>query len=115
MHSFSVDHVFPRSQGGETILDNLALACQGCNNHKYTKVEGTDSATGNSAPLYHPRSQRWRDHFVWNEDFTLIIGLTPTGRVTVDTLQLNRENVVNLRRILYAMGEHPAIVGIHQV
>jgi len=45
--------------------------------------------------------------YIWNEDFTLIIGLTPTGRATVETLQLNREGLVNLRRLLYAMGEHP--------
>jgi hypothetical protein len=57
--------------------------------------------------FYHPRQQRWQDHFTWNEDFSIIIGLTPTGRVTVDILQLNREGVVNLRRMLYALGEHP--------
>jgi hypothetical protein len=37
----------------------------------------------------------------------MIIGLTPIGRTTVEALQLNREGVVNLRRVLYAMGEHP--------
>ncbi len=37
------------------------------------------------------------------------IGLTPTGRSTVEVLQLNREGVVNLRRVLYGMGEHPAV------
>ena len=109
MQSFSVEHIVPRSGGGETTLDNLALACQGCNNHKYTKVEGKDSVTGGFVPLYHPRQQRWRDHFAWNEDFTFIIGVTPTGRATVETLQLNRESLVNLRRILYATGEHPPV------
>jgi hypothetical protein len=48
-----------------------------------------------------------RVSFAWNADFTLIIGLTPTGRATVETLQLNREGLVNLRRVLCAMGEHP--------
>jgi 5-methylcytosine-specific restriction endonuclease McrA len=37
---FAVEHIIPKSQGGETKLDNLALACQGCNNHKYNKIEG---------------------------------------------------------------------------
>ena len=36
--SFSIEHIIPRHAGGETTLDNLALACQGCNNHKYTKT-----------------------------------------------------------------------------
>ena len=35
--AFSVEHVTPRSLGGTTTFDNLALACQGCNNHKYIK------------------------------------------------------------------------------
>jgi hypothetical protein len=104
---FSAEHIIPKSQGGRTTLDNLALACQGCNNYKYTKTEGRDPVSGASVPLYHPRQQRWRDHFAWNDDFTLVIGLTPIGRATIEALQLNRDGVVNLRRILYAMGEHP--------
>jgi len=104
---FSVEHIIPRSRGGETALDNLALACQGCNNHKYTKTQARDPVTGDIVSLYNPRRQRWRDHFAWNEDFTLIVGLTRVGRATVEALQLNREALVNLRRILYAAGEHP--------
>lgn len=87
--------------------DNLALACQGCNNHKYTKSQGLDPATGSVVPLFHPRRQRWRDHFIWSADFTEALGITPTGRATVDALRLNREGLVNLRRLLYAAGEHP--------
>lgn len=105
--SFSIEHIIPRQLGGETTLDNLALACQGCNNHKYTKTEARDPVSDNVAPLYHPRQQRRHDHFAWNDDFTLVIGLTPIGRATLKALQLNREELVNLRRVLYAMGEHP--------
>ncbi|MDI9639830.1 HNH endonuclease signature motif containing protein [Geitlerinema splendidum] len=106
---FAIEHIIPRSAGGETVLDNLALSCQGCNNHKYNKIEERDPVSGDTVPLYHPRKQRWNNHFAWNNDFTLIIGLTPTGRSTVEALQLNREGVVNLRRVLYAMGEHPPV------
>lgn len=104
---FSVEHIIPVSCGGETILDNLALACQGCNNHKYTKTTGRNPVNGEMVPLFHPRKQKWQDHFAWSDDFTQIIGLTPTGRATVETLQLNREGLINLRRVLYMMGEHP--------
>jgi 5-methylcytosine-specific restriction endonuclease McrA len=107
--AFSVEHIIPVSCGGETVSDNLALACQGCNNHKYTKTIGRDLVSGEMVSLYHPRQQRWQEHFTWNEDFTLIVGLTPTGRATVETLKLNREGLTNLRRVLYAMGEHPPI------
>lgn len=105
--AFSIEHIIPQSKGGETSLDNLALACQGCNNHKYNKTEAKDPVTGEIAPLYNPRQHKWSDHFIWNEDFTLIIGITMIGRVTVETLQLNREGLINLRRVLYMASEHP--------
>jgi 5-methylcytosine-specific restriction endonuclease McrA len=104
---FSIEHIIPRSKGGTDEDDNLALACQGCNNRKYTHIEAHDPVSGNLVSLYHPRHQRWTDHFGWNEDFTLAIGLTPTGRATVERLQLNREGVVNLRRVLRTIGQHP--------
>lgn len=109
MQSFSVEHIIPLSKGGSSKADNLALACQGCNNYKYNKTESYDSITLQKARLYHPRQHYWADHFVWNEDYSLIIGLTPTGRATVETLHLNREGLVNLRKVLYQMGEHPPI------
>lgn len=57
--AFSVEHVIPRVRGGETVADNLALSCQGCNNHKYNKVEGVDPVSGATVPLFHPRRDRW--------------------------------------------------------
>src|SRR5262245_55549990 len=102
---FSVEHIRPRSQQGETSPGHRELACQGCNNPKSTKTLGTDPATEEAVPLFHPRKQRWRDHFAWSKDSAMILGLTPTGRATVETLQLNREGLVNLRRLLRAAGE----------
>lgn len=109
MQSFSVEHIIPRSQGGKTSLDNLALSCQGCNNHKYNKTEAADPAGGETAKLYHPRTQKWEEHFAWGNDFSVIVGITPTGRATVEMLQVNRESLVNLRRILVMFGEHPPV------
>jgi hypothetical protein len=43
----------------------------------------------------------------WNEDASLVIGRTPTGRATIEALRLNRPELVNLRRVLFAVGEHP--------
>ncbi len=54
-------------------------------------------------------AQAWSDHFAWNYDFTLVIGLTATGRATVEALRLNRPGVVNLRRALLAIAEHPPL------
>ncbi|MEG4968235.1 hypothetical protein QUB11_16585 [Microcoleus sp. B6-A1] len=36
-----------------------------------------------------------------------MLGLTPTGRATIDRLQLNREGVVNLRGVLHSIALHP--------
>lgn len=105
--SLSVEHVVPRSRGGATEEGNLALSCQGCNNHKYNKIDGVDPVTGVSAALYHPRKDGWAAHFAWSSDATLVVGLTPTGRATVTALALNRAGLVNLRRVLFAAGEHP--------
>jgi 5-methylcytosine-specific restriction endonuclease McrA len=103
----SVEHIIPRVKSGPTTLENLALACQGCNNHKYDKTEALDPLSGEIVPLYDPRHHAWEDHFAWSDDFMLMVGLSPTGRATIVTLQLNRDGVVNLRRLLYAIGEHP--------
>ncbi len=109
MQSFSIEHILPTSKGGLSVESNLALSCQGCNNHKYNKTEGRDPISGQLAALFHPRHHTWTDHFVWNEDYSLIIGITPIGRATVETLQLNRDGLINLRRVLYQMGEHPPL------
>lgn len=104
---FSIEHIIPRSKGGTDNLGNLALACQGCNNFKYNHTEAIDPITGNSVPLYHPRQHLWHHHFTWNDERTKIIGITPTGRATVERLRLNREGATNLRRVLGSIGQHP--------
>ncbi|NJK80461.1 MAG: HNH endonuclease [Chloroflexaceae bacterium] len=111
MQPFSIEHIIPQQQDGPNTLDNMALACQGCNGHKYTRTTTTDPISGKQVPLFHPRKQRWHDHFAWNDDFTLVVGLTPIGRATVAALHLNRDGLINLRRALYSIGEHPPSEG----
>jgi hypothetical protein len=106
---FSVEHIVPKARGGTSTADNLALACQGCNNHKYDKIAVRDPAGGDMVPIYHPRRDRWHDHFAWSDDFALVLGVSPTGRGTVVALHLNREGLVNLRRVLYLTGKHPPL------
>jgi hypothetical protein len=106
-HTFSLEHIVPRRQGGHTAPEILALARQACNNHKYNNTKASDPATHQIVDLFHPRQQRWQAHFTSDERFERIIGLTATGRATVEALQLNRPEVLNLRRLLCAAGEHP--------
>lgn len=78
-----------------------------CNGHKYNRTEAPDPTERTLVPLYNPRRQRWQDHFCWSEDYAQIIGLTPIGRATVETLKLNRMGLVNMRQVLYLIGKHP--------
>ena len=109
MQPFSAEHIVPRSQNGVTALANLAWACQGCNNHKYNRSASRDPITGALVPLFHPRRDQWREHFAWNEDATILFGVSPTGRATVECLRLNRTGLVALRRVLVRVGEHPPV------
>jgi hypothetical protein len=104
---FSVEHITPRSAGGDTTADNLALSCQGCNGHKYTKQHAADPLTGQVVALFHPRIQIWDNHFAWSSETTIVVGLTPVGRATVEALRMNRPELVNLRAVLYIAQKHP--------
>jgi hypothetical protein len=107
--SFSLEHIFPKILGGSDDLENLALACQGCNNFKFIKIMVFDKETNTEVFLFNPRQNNWQDHFEWNSNFTVIIGLTSIGRVTVDALQLNRDNLINQRIVYRAYGIHPPL------
>jgi HNH endonuclease len=102
------EHIQPVSRGGKTAEDNLALACQTCNNYKHTKTEAIDPVTNELVPLFHPRQMLWYEHFSWNDAVTQMMGNTPIGRTTINLLKTNRESVMNIRRVLAIMGFHPS-------
>ena len=104
--TFHIDHIVPELFGGVTEESNLAYSC-GCNHFKATAVEAADPLTDNVVPLFHPRYDRWGDHFEWSEGGLEIHGKTTTGRATVDKLQLNRQGLIGLRILMAAHGEHP--------
>ena len=79
----------------------------GCNGHKFTKTHGFDPVSEQVVPLYHPRSMNWRHHFTWSDDFTELIGISPTGRITIEILHLNRTGNINIRQLLLLVGLHP--------
>jgi hypothetical protein len=107
MDFFDVEHIIARAQGGSDNPENLALACGGCNGFKGAKLTSIDPETNSEASLFHPRQERWEDHFAWSDDQLQIVGLTPTGRATIALLQMNRIGLQNLRRALILMGLHP--------
>jgi 5-methylcytosine-specific restriction endonuclease McrA len=58
-----VDPIVAQKHGGLTQEDNLALSCTLCNKHKGTDLASIDPNTGEITPLYHPRRDRWFEHF----------------------------------------------------
>lgn len=105
--TFEVEHILAISKGGTAFLDNLALSCSGCNKYKSDRISLFDAETQTEVTFYNPRKDVWNEHFVWNEDFTEIIGVTAKGCVTIKVLKLNRKNLINLRTVLILAGEHP--------
>jgi hypothetical protein len=105
--TYHVDHIRPRSRGGRTTLENLALQCPSCSLRKADKTEAVDPATGETVPLFHPRLQIWHDHFRLADDGTCE-GLTPVGRATVDALGMNLPVPRFARAYQIALGLIPA-------
>lgn len=104
-----VEHIIPRACKGKTTYSNLCLACHRCNEFKSDRIAAVDPLTKETAPLFNPRSQHWREHFMWSRDGIEIIGITPCGRATVEALRLNNENVVTARYVWTKVGFHPPI------
>ncbi len=103
----SIDHIIPVAARGQTTRDNLWLACRPCNEFKGAQTHAKDPDTDEVVPLFHPRIQKWYDHFAWSPDKTQIIGVTPIGRATVAALQLNRPMLVRARRRWVSIGWYP--------
>ena len=59
MGHLQIDHIMPIIKGGMTIEDNLCLACELCNQYKWTKTDGKDPKTGKLVRLFNPRKERW--------------------------------------------------------
>jgi hypothetical protein len=98
---YSIEHIVPAAKGGDLENpENLAWACQGCNNHKYTCTEVQDPESGSMIPLFNPRTQVWEEHFEWNAEELRFRGRTAVGRVTVERLRLNRAGVIRFHQLL---------------
>ena len=103
--TFHIDHIIPVNADGQTIADNLALACVSCSLRKAARQTSIDPQTNQKVALFHPRQERWTDHFYW--EGPEIIGLTPTGRATIAALDMNRKLILAIRVEEILLGRHP--------
>jgi hypothetical protein len=106
---FPLDHITARQHGGQSTEDNLALACPWCNQHKGPNLAGIDPETSEITRLYHPRRDRWLDHFRW--EGAVLRAVTGVGRTTIAVLSMNDPMAVSLRRDLMATGVFPRDTG----
>ena len=103
--TFHIDHVVPRTAGGPTDEDNLALACVGCSLRKGARRRAIDPQTGADVVLFNPRRDSWSEHFRW--DGVRLDGRSPTGRATAAALAMNRPLMVAIREEEVLLGRHP--------
>lgn len=100
-----IDHLIARKHSGQTVAENLALACLPCNRYKGADLTAIDPETQTLAPLFNPRVQVWTDRFALVS--TRIVGLTQTGRATVALLRFNLLVRLDNRRLLIEKGRYP--------
>ncbi|MBM3236006.1 hypothetical protein FJZ31_06870 [Candidatus Poribacteria bacterium] len=67
---------------------------------KSKKNTGVDPITGQIVRLFHPRLDKWDEHFVLQRQTGVIEGLTEIGRATVHEPGMNYPAQVNMRLAL---------------
>jgi len=100
---FQIEHIIPRKHHGPDTMENLALACFACNNHKGCNLTGLDGESGRITRLFHPRRDDWNEHFRW--EGPRLVGRTAIGRVTADVLAISLPYRVELRAALREEGQ----------
>jgi hypothetical protein len=105
--AFEVEHILPRSAGGDDAMENLALACESCNLYKSGTTRAWDEEEGREVSLFHPRRDRWDEHFLYDPESGRVQGLTAVGRATVARLKMNSDFQLRARRHWAQLGLYP--------
>jgi hypothetical protein len=104
---FEVEHIVPPGGGGGEQDSNWALSCRACNLHKSNHLQAIDPQTQMAVPLFNPREHHWNEHFTAVEATGAVLGVTATGRATVDCLKMNRSAQLTARRLWMRLGLFP--------
>ncbi len=99
---FQIDHIISEQHEGKAVSDNLALACPHCNRYKGPNIAGLDSQSSQLVHLFHPRTDRWIEHFQFVDG--RLVGKAPVGRATVKVLAMNAEEPLLFRIALLQAG-----------
>jgi HNH endonuclease len=104
---FEVEHIIPLCREGADSEENLALACRSCNLRKGNRVSGIDSESNTEVRLFHPRFDRWENHFQADTKSGLIRGLTAIGRTTINSLGMNSQPQITARQLWFRLSLFP--------
>lgn len=103
--SLEIDHIISLKHHGKTEEDNLAYACIFCNRNKGSDVATFLFESNQVVRLFHPRTDRWSDHFALRGEE--IVPLTEIGQATVKILMLNHPDQLLERKALIDIGRYP--------
>jgi hypothetical protein len=101
-----VDHIVSRKHGGLSASGNLAYACVLCNRSKGSDVASVDVHSGEIVRLFHPRQDRWGDHFQLQAN--AIRARSGVGVATAGLLRFNAPERLAERSLLQSLGSYPA-------
>ncbi|MEH2397066.1 HNH endonuclease signature motif containing protein [Nostoc sp.] len=104
---FEVEHIIPLSRQGENDEANLALACRSCNLRKGTRISGIVPASNTEVTFFHPRQDKWSEHFQVDTQSGKIIGITSSGKVTIEYLEMNSTSQVAARQLWIRLSLFP--------
>ena len=60
---YHMEHIVARQHGGSDAPENLAPVCYHGNAHKGPNLSALDPESGALVRLFHPRRDRWEEHF----------------------------------------------------
>ena len=101
---FQIEHIISIKHGGLTNIDNLAYSCFYCNNNKGTDL-GTILKKEKLIRFYHPRKDKWLDHFELSEH--IIQSKTVIAEATIKILKLNDSERLTERLAFIEAGFFP--------
>ena len=99
---FQIEHIIAKKHMGDDGDQNLALSCYNCNAFKGPNIAGIDPQPQQLTRLFHPRRDRWEEHFSWVG--CELFGSTDVGRTTIEVLRINNDENIALRRLLLSLG-----------
>src|SRR5688500_14538742 len=63
-----IDHIISIKHRGQSVSENLALACQPCNRNKGSDLGSIPVNSDKLVQFFNPRNDVWNEHFQINTD-----------------------------------------------